>query len=99
MKPVQWRQAIPAADQVARKVEQEVQKQVGDLVIQMADKWMGENKLIHAGAAQRLADRLKESFKRDSLQAILDYSGFTEDERNKFLKRREQNMNRKLAKA
>jgi hypothetical protein len=55
MKSIQWR----PAEQIARKVEQEVQKQVGEAVIQMADKWISENKLIHAGAAQKLADMLK----------------------------------------
>lgn len=58
MKPVQWR----PAEQIARKVKQEVQKQIGDTIMQMADQWISENKLIHAGAALRLAKKLKESF-------------------------------------
>jgi len=60
MKLHQWRQALPKAEQIAHKVEQEVQKQVGDALIQMADQWVSENKLIHAGAARRLADKLME---------------------------------------
>jgi hypothetical protein len=60
MKLHQWRQALPKAEQIARKVEQEVQKQIGDMLIQMADQWTSENKLIHAGAARRLAEKLKE---------------------------------------
>lgn len=55
-----WRQSLPKAEQIAHKVEQEVQKQVGDALIQMADQWASENKLIHAGAARRLADKLRE---------------------------------------
>ena len=60
MKLNQWRQALPKAEQIAHKVEQEVQKQVGDALIQMADQWTSENKLIHAGAVRRLAEKLKE---------------------------------------
>lgn len=62
MRPILWKQALPAADQIAKKIEREVQKQIGDAIIQMADQWKGENKLIHAGAALRLAKKLKESF-------------------------------------
>lgn len=62
MKPIQWR----PVEQIAKKVEQEVQKQIGDTIMQMADKWAGENKLIHAGAALKLATRLKQEItKRD----------------------------------
>lgn len=60
MKLHQWRQALPKAEQIAHKVEQEVQKQVGDALIQMADQWTSENKLIHAGAARKLAKKLKQ---------------------------------------
>jgi len=66
MKLQQWRQALPKGQEIARKVEQEVQKQVGEAVIQMADKWISENKLIHAGAAQKLADMLKKLSKNDA---------------------------------
>jgi len=59
MKLQQWRQALPKGQEIARKVEQEVQKQVGDALIQMADQWTSENKLIHAGAARRLAEKLR----------------------------------------
>ena len=58
--------AAPAAEQVARKVEREVQKQVGEVAMQMADQWISENKLIHAGAAQKLADMLKKLSKNDA---------------------------------
>lgn len=59
MKLNQWRKALPKAEQIAHKVEQEVQKQMGEALIQMADQWISENKLIHAGAARRLADKLR----------------------------------------
>lgn len=60
MKLHQWRQALPKAEQIAHKVEQEVQKQMGEALIKMADQWTSENKLIHAGAARRLAEKLRE---------------------------------------
>jgi len=54
-----WKQTMPKGQQIALKVEQEVQKQVGDAISKMADQWMSENKLIHAGAARLLANKLK----------------------------------------
>jgi hypothetical protein len=54
-----WRQSLPKAEQIARAVEQEVSKQAVGMLSEMADKWISENKLIHAGAAKRLADKLK----------------------------------------
>jgi hypothetical protein len=53
-----WRQSLPKAEQIARSVEHEVNKQAVDMLKQLADQWVGENKLIHAGAAKRLADKL-----------------------------------------
>lgn len=42
-------------------------------------------------------EKIRESFKRDSLQAIVDYTGFTTEERNKFLKRYEQSCKTQAA--
>jgi hypothetical protein len=60
LSPVQ--RVAPIATEIARKVEKEVQKQAIDTIMQIADQWVSENKLMHAGAAQRLAEKLKKSF-------------------------------------
>lgn len=60
MKLSQLQGSIPVASEIARKVEKEVQKQMIDTIMQIADQWVSENKLIHAGAAARLAKKLKE---------------------------------------
>lgn len=52
--------AIPQSEQAAKQIAQKVNQEVVAAVEKMAHEWIGESKLIHAGAALRLAKTLKE---------------------------------------
>lgn len=60
-----WKQSLPKAEQIAQNVEKEVGKQVEDTLVKLAEQWKIEDKLIHAGAALRLAKRLKQELIKD----------------------------------
>jgi hypothetical protein len=53
---------LPAqtARPVAVKIIEELREQTINLLEKRAEAWIGENKLIHAGAARRLAAELRQ---------------------------------------
>lgn len=52
-----WKQELPK--ECASKVFEELKEQTAVLLDKRAEAWFSENKLIHAGAAQKLADQLR----------------------------------------
>ena len=52
-----WKQELPK--ECASKVFEELKEQTAVLLDKRAEAWLSENKLIHAGAAQKLADQLR----------------------------------------
>jgi hypothetical protein len=52
-----WKQELPKES--ASKVFEELKEQTAVLLDKRAEAWLSENKLIHAGAAQKLADQLR----------------------------------------
>lgn len=52
--------SIPQAERAAKQIAKKVNQEVVATVEKMAHEWIGESKLIHAGAALRLAKTLKE---------------------------------------
>ena len=54
------------AKQIAEKIINDLRLQTVDLLEKRAEAWIGENKLIHAGAAQRLAAELRQKLSNDS---------------------------------
>lgn len=62
MRPVKMStQAKP----IAEKIIADLRLQTIDLLEKRAEAWIGENKLIHAGAAQRLAAELRQKLSND----------------------------------
>lgn len=56
---VAWRDQLPKAQQTTKDVMQELREQTALLLDKRAEAWISENKLIHAGAAQKLAAELR----------------------------------------
>lgn len=54
------------AKPIAEKIINDLRLQTVDLLEKRAEAWIGENKLIHAGAAQRLAAELRKKISNDS---------------------------------
>ena len=54
------------AKPIAEKIINDLRLQTVDLLEKRAEAWIGENKLIHAGAAQRLAAELRQKLSNDS---------------------------------
>ena len=54
-----WKQTFPKAQVIAKQAEQEVKAEAIKTLESLAQTWISEDKLIHAGAAQRLAKKLK----------------------------------------
>lgn len=54
--------AIATGRAIAKHVAKEVREQVIKDIEIKAEQWMGENKLVHAGAARQLAEELKQKF-------------------------------------
>lgn len=52
-----WKEELPK--ECASKVFEELKEQTAVLLDKRAEAWLSENKLIHAGAAQKLADQLR----------------------------------------
>lgn len=52
-----WREELPK--QCADKIIDELREQTADLLDKRAEAWLSENKLIHAGAAQKLAKEIR----------------------------------------
>ena len=55
-------QATPSGE----KIFSDLRLQTVDLLEKRADAWIGENKLIHAGAARKLAAELRQKLSNDS---------------------------------
>lgn len=55
-----WKSDLPASDRVAIKTLDAVRQSTADSLDNQADKWVLENKLVHAGAARKLAAELRE---------------------------------------
>jgi hypothetical protein len=51
-------------EKIAQKTLNEVRQQAIDNLQRQADRWISENKLIHAGAARQLAEELKSKLKQ-----------------------------------
>lgn len=54
-----WRQSLPKAEAIIKQAEKEVKTETIKVLENLSQTWLSENKLIHAGAAQRLAKKLK----------------------------------------
>jgi hypothetical protein len=54
------------AKPIAEKIISDLRLQTVDLLEKRADAWIGENKLIHAGAARKLAAELRQKLSNDS---------------------------------
>lgn len=52
-----WKEELPK--ECAKKVFEELKEQTAVLLDKRAEAWLSENKLVHAGAAQKLADQLR----------------------------------------
>lgn len=59
-----WRQSLPKAERVAQQVGVEVTKELSKVIEEKAQQWISENKLIHAGAAMKLAKELKDRLEK-----------------------------------
>lgn len=46
----------------AQDIIDQLREQTADLLDKRAEAWTGENKLIHAGAARKLAEELRSKF-------------------------------------
>lgn len=55
----QWRKELPTANDAVIQATNEVRQAVADGLDKKAAEWVSDNKLIHAGYAQKLADELR----------------------------------------
>lgn len=58
-----WRNELPAAERVAITALNETRLQAAENLERQADRWVTENRLVHAGAARKLAEELRNSIK------------------------------------
>lgn len=54
-----WKQELPDARVTTVEVLNDLRAQTADLLDKRAEAWIGENKLVHAGAARKLAEELR----------------------------------------
>lgn len=54
-----WKESLPK--ETAGKILDDLREQTAQYLDKRAEAWTSENKLIHAGAAQKLADELRAS--------------------------------------
>jgi hypothetical protein len=54
-----WRAELPPANDPSIKALNEIRRDTADKLDQIAEMWRSENKLIHEGAARRLAAELR----------------------------------------
>ena len=59
----EWKEGLTPAETLAIKATNEVRQQAVESLERQADRWLSENKLIHAGAARKLAEELKRQIK------------------------------------
>lgn len=55
----EWKNEIMQMKPQAEEIIGQLREQTADLLEKRAEAWIGENKLIHAGAAKKLADELR----------------------------------------
>lgn len=58
-----WENNIMETKPKAQDVIDQLREQTADLLDKRAEAWTSENKLIHAGAARKLAEELRSKFK------------------------------------
>lgn len=54
-----WRKELPKPHLTTVNVLDDLREQTATLLDKRAEAWISENKLIHAGAARKLADELR----------------------------------------
>lgn len=59
----QWRSELPPAERLAIQALNETRQEAADNLDRQAERWISENKLVHAGAARKLADELRKAIK------------------------------------
>lgn len=57
-----WKSNIMEAKPKAQDVIDQLREQTADLLDKRAEAWASENKLVHAGAARKLAEELRSKF-------------------------------------
>jgi hypothetical protein len=55
-----WKTELPASDNIALSALNKIRQDTADDLMKKSEQWITENKLIHAGAAQKLAKELRE---------------------------------------
>jgi hypothetical protein len=60
-----WHDELPPAERLAIKALNEVRQQAAENLERQADRWTTENKLVHAGAARKLAFELKQNLSKE----------------------------------
>lgn len=55
-----WKNGLNNKKEASAAITLELRNQMVQLLEQKADAWISENKLIHAGAARKLAEEMRE---------------------------------------
>ncbi len=55
-----WKNSLNNKKEASDAITAELRNQMSQLLEQKADAWISENKLIHAGAARKLAEEIRE---------------------------------------
>lgn len=58
-----WKQELPESTHIAIDALNKMRQEVANDLDAKQKQWVGENKLIHAGAAKALADELRKAIK------------------------------------
>lgn len=57
-----WKNNVMEAKPKAQEIMDQLREQTADLLDKRAEAWTSENKLVHAGAAKKLAEELRRKF-------------------------------------
>lgn len=57
-----WKNNIMEVKPKGQDIIDQLREQTADLLDKRAEAWAGENKLVHAGAARKLAEELRSKF-------------------------------------
>lgn len=57
-----WKSNVMESKPKAQDVIDQLREQTADLLDKRAEAWTSENKLVHAGAARKLAEELRSKF-------------------------------------
>lgn len=55
-----WKNSLNNRKEASEAITSELRNQMAQLLEQRAEAWINENKLIHAGAARKLAEEIRE---------------------------------------